>query len=424
MDRQNLKVSDHQELRRRESPIQQQSSKKLHTFTAFKDEGAQLESFRLLAFQPKDIQVFGTSRDILLGLYSPPTVKYTQTQTETQPQHSTSPLHQHDTLPFPQFQIKPINDCSRTVQEEKGNPLQELKYGAKKKCHLEEKENRDNSDPGDEEGRIIPSSPKPNAKQCRVKHQHVENICETTRYVGEAPTNLAVDTSGATSVGLWKPQHPSSVCESDVAKHSSVSPPQRENAVPPRAWRSQEVIVSLETVNDHIEGESSSNTGTPSKSCDQTLTCLHLCCCSKSRAGSFTASQCVEDHKQASTTVCHGSANGTSQASTLKRSPAPLQSTTRSCDKDEDNPSPQCLRFPKLPSTPPCPGFQDSHLNQSGGDPPSDTEGGWMFLRIPKLDQDQRTGPGLCLQRQLSPSRLNREERTDYIYNGKYKTQC
>ncbi|XP_037607014.1 uncharacterized protein si:ch211-140l13.3 isoform X2 [Sebastes umbrosus] len=443
MDRNNLKVTDQQEVQRRASLRQQLPSRKSTSgiqrrssapSTVFNDEGSQLETFQSLTFQPERSREFGTLRDFCSASYNPQTPECSQRETQriqgqaqvcSQEQtHFNTPLvSQPETL---LFQVKHITDIpAGTGRDEKVSQLQQKK--SREKSHLEEQNeteciiNQSLSEPTPCESKTFTEK--------RARHQEMENMGETAgRLVNEDEVKGQFEfiaphrqMSAVTSEGLWEqslqqnnthiwtPKRPSAAYESDLLQHFNNSPPLTDNRVSPRATRNQEVIVSFK--NDHMERVSSFNMETLSTCCDETKTHSHLCLCNKSRPGSSTGSNWVKGQKQATTTAA------ASQVPTpLKRSTFPTHSTTRGStgggggSEDEDNPPSQCHQFPKLPSPPPCLGLQDSHLNLSEDDYASEVEERWMISGIQK--QDQSLGSGLGPQQQSSSSSSKREDKT------------
>lgn len=109
MDRNNLKVTDQQEVQRRASLGQQQPSRKLTSgiqrssstqSMVFKEEGTQLETFQSLTFRPEHSREFGTLQDFCSASYNPQLPQYGQgnTQTEIQAQAEVFSLQQTSTL--------------------------------------------------------------------------------------------------------------------------------------------------------------------------------------------------------------------------------------------------------------------------------------------------------------------------------------
>nr|XP_019960592.1 PREDICTED: uncharacterized protein LOC109640837 isoform X2 [Paralichthys olivaceus] len=402
MNRNNLKVSDQQELQRRASLRQQQQQQRSRKLTSgvrrctsasskvFKDGGTCSREF-------------GTSQDFHSGLFNPQT---SQDRTEIQAQTET----------------KEIREIHMTKEGNGNLPFQsrQKKYRANKptgKTNLEETESR-----------VVQSVSELTASvssEKRLKHQEMENMGETAgKFVSEdevkgqiglaAPQGgMSVGSGGATSKDrwekslqqndphVWTPEHPNAANESNLVQRFHISPPVRESSVSPRAWRHQEVIVSSETVNDHIERVPSSDVETQSTGRDETKTHFQLRQRGESRPGRDATSHRVKGQKQAAT-VRLSAPSGTSQASTpRKRSTFPTHSSassSSSCSSSsegEDNPPSQCHQFPKLPSPPRCSGPQESKRSEDGftSDAPSEAEDGGMLPW--KQKQDLRHGPGL-----------------------------
>nr|XP_020473898.1 uncharacterized protein LOC109970583 isoform X2 [Monopterus albus] len=421
MDRNNLKVTDQQELQQSTSLSPQQPSGKSGIqrcisapFTIFKDEGTQ----QSLNFQPEHSRRFGTLQDFCSGLYNPqiPQCSQKNTQTEVQAQaedfghiysteqtYFTEPLPlQHDTPPSSQVQNKDITDKG----EEKVGPLQGTKYRAtmsKGNYDL----NSGNPHSRDPDGRVtqppskLTASVSKSFREQRVKHADMENM-ETQKTTPEDQREQSLHQNNSQ---VWTPKHPRTVYESNLVQRFNICPPRSNNSISPHAWKNQEVTVNFKRVNECIERVSSLNQETLSTGCDETKAHLQLCQYSKSRPGGNAGSDWARIHKQASATAaafCISAPNNTSQASTpLKRS------TSGSSRGDEANP---------LPSPPPYPGHQDSHLDlledDNASDTPSDPEEGWMLLGMQKLKQGRRLGSGLGPQRNSSSSSLNGENRT------------
>ncbi|XP_036941748.1 uncharacterized protein LOC119012232 [Acanthopagrus latus] len=463
MDRNNMKDTDQQEVQTKASVSQQAPSRKLTSgiqrpssapSMVVKDEGTQLETFQSLTFQPERCQKIETLQDFCSGPYNPQSPQESQRniQTDIQAQaevfsmvHSqgqtdfnTPLLHQPGTPPF---QVKGITEIP-DKREREGKDCQLQRWNtSRKKPHLEGKEKSNNPQSTQTENRFdqLLSQAKASIEK-RGRHQETENKPETA---GEIIDKEKVKgqfefmvphgkRNGATSedrweqslqqnnTHVWTPKHPSTAYESHLVQHFNIFPLLRDNRVSPRAWGNQEVIVSFETMNDHMERLSSLNVETLSTSCDETQTRLLLCQCINSKPGSNTGSNWVKGGKQATTTAaaaaafCLGAPNHTSQAPTpLKHSTFPMHSTIRSTSgcassSEEDNPPSQCHQFPKLPSPPPRLGLQESHLNQSEDGSPSQSEEGWMFPRIQSLKQDQ----SLQHQQHSSPFCSNTDDRT------------
>ncbi|XP_049914277.1 uncharacterized protein si:ch211-140l13.3 [Epinephelus moara] len=453
MDRNNLKVTDQQEVRRRASLSLQQPSRKLTSdiqrrssapSTVFKDDGTQLETFQSLNFQPEHSREFGTLQDLSSGSCNSHTP-------EIQPQADVFSLvcgqeQTYANTPFmPQPETPPlegqqITDTPAVIDREE--ELRQLHEGkSREKSHLEEKENIDNPHLRKTECRINPSLSEPTPsvgksfREKRLKHQEMENMGETAGKIVEeeevkglfeftAPHGqMAVSSCSATSDDLWEqPLQQNNI-------HFNISPCFRDNRVSPRTGRNQEVIVSFKTVSDHMERVSSFNMETLSTGCDETKTHFHLCQCNKSRPGSSTGSNLVKGQKQVRTTTaafCLCVPSNTSQVPTpLELSTFPMHSTKRSTtgsgsgSEDDDNPPSQCHQFPKLPSPPPCLGLQDSHLNLSEDDYGSEADEEWMFPGSQK--QDQCLGSGLGPHQQSSSSISNRDDKTQDYSNGGQK---
>lgn len=460
MDRNNLKVTDQQELQRRASLCQQLPSRKLTSgiqrrssapSTVFKGEGTQLETFQSLTFPSEHNQEFGTLQDFSSGSYNPQTPQYSQRETQTQAQiedfsqvrcqeqtyFKTPLLPQSDTVS--QVQIKDIAEQHMTT-DGNGNlkfQSQETEYKANKSRERFQLEGKDGLRSTETEHRVNQSLSELTASVSkafrgkRVRHQEMETIGKVVgenKVEGQTELTAPQRKLSATSedrweqslqqnhTHVWAPKHANSAYESNLVQHFNISPPLRKSSVSPRAWRNQEVIVSFKAANDHIQRVSSSNVETLSTGCDETKTHFQLCKCRESKPGSSTGSLWVKGREQASTAataVCLSASNNTSQASTpLKYCTFPMHSTTRSSSsEDGDNPPSQCHQFPKLPSRPPCLGPQDSYLEGDyASDAHSEAEEGWMFLG--KLKQNQRPGSGLVPQQQPSSSCLNKDNRT------------
>lgn len=457
MDRNHMKDTDQQEVQTRASLSQQEPSRKLTSgiqrpssspSRVVNDEGTQLETFQSLTFQPERCQKFETLQDFCCGPYNPQSPQESQRniQKDIQAQAEVFSLVQSQgltdfntpllpQLETPPYQVKVIteipNKTERVCQLQRWTTSRE-------KSHLEGKEKSNNPQSIQTENRFnqLLSQPKSSVEK-RGRHQETANKRETA---GEIVDKEEVKgqfefmvphgkMNGATSedrweqslqqnnTHVWTPKHPSTVYESNLVQHFNISPLLRDNRFSPRAWGNQEVIVSFETMNDHMERLSSLNMETLSTSCDETKTCLLHCQCDKSTPGSNTGSNWVKGGKQATTTAaafCLGAPNHTSQAPTpLKHSTFPMHSTIRSTggcasSSEEDNPPSQCHQFPKLPSPPPCLGLQDSLLNQSEDGSLSQSEKGWMFPWIQSLKQDQSLGP----QQHSFPSRSNTDDKT------------
>lgn len=460
MDRNDMKDTDQQEVQTRASLSQQEPSRKLTSgiqrpysspSRVVNDEGTQLETFQSLTFQPERCQKFETLQDFSSGPYNPQSPQEGQRniQKDVQAQaevfslvqsqgitdFNTPLLPQNETPPF---QIKEITEIpNKTEREWKVCQLQRWNT-SRDNPHLEGKEKSNNPLSIQTENRFnqLLSQPKASFEK-RGRHQETENKCETAGQIVDKEEvkrqfELMVQhgkMNGATSedrweqslqennTHVWTPKHPSTVYESNLVQHFNISPLLRDNRVSPRAWGNQEVIVSFETINDHMERLSSLNMETLSTSCDETKTRLLLCQCNKSTLGSNTGSNWVKGGKQATTTAaafCLGAPNYTSQAPTpLKHSTFPMHSTIRSTggcasSSEEDNPPSQCHQFPKLPTPPPCLGLQDSLSTQSEDGSPSQSEEGWVLPRIQSLKQDQSLGP----QQHSFPSRSNTDDKT------------
>ncbi|KAG8011503.1 hypothetical protein GBF38_006331 [Nibea albiflora] len=343
-------------------------------------------------------------------------------------------LPQPDTAPF---QIKPTADLPITEEEENVYQLHEQDK-SNVKSHLYKDGSSDNLHSGEKECRINQSFLEPTASVCmsfreeRVEHPETKNKTETAGKIADedevkgqfeftAPQRkMAAGSSGSTTVDQWKqtpqqnntdvwtPKH-----ESSSVHHFNISPPLRDNRASPWARPNQEVIVSIKTVNDHMERVSSFNMETRSTGSNETKTHFHLCQCRKSGPGSSAASVWVEGRKQVTTTTaafCLCAPNHTSQASTpLKLSAIPTHSTTRSTtssgssSKDGDNPPTRCHQFPKLPSPPPCCSLQDFHSK------PDDN----YATEIQQLREDQSPGSGLRSQEESNRDDETHDERVD-----------
>nr|XP_033504879.1 uncharacterized protein si:ch211-140l13.3 isoform X1 [Epinephelus lanceolatus]XP_033504880.1 uncharacterized protein si:ch211-140l13.3 isoform X1 [Epinephelus lanceolatus] len=452
MVRNNLKVTDQQEVRRRASLSLQQPSRKLTSdiqrrssapSTVFKDDRMQLETFQSLNFQPEHSLQFGTLQDLSSGSCNSQTP-------EIQPQADVFSLvcGQEQTYannPFmPQPETPPlegqqITDTPAVIDREE--ELRQLHEGkSREKFHLEEKGNIDNPHLRKTECRINPSLSEPTPsvgksfREKRLKHQEMENMGETAENIVEeeevkglfeftAPhRQMAVSSCSATSDYLWEqPLQQNNI-------HFNISPCFRDNRVSPRTGRNQEVIVSFKTVSDHMERVSSFNMETLSTGCDETKTHFHLCQCNKSRPGSSAGSNLVKGQKQVRTTAafCLCVPSNTSQVPTpLELSTFPMHSNKRSTtdsgsgSEDDNNTPSQCHQFPKLPSPPPCLGLQDSHLNLSEDDYGSKADEEWMFPGSQK--QDQCLGSGLGPHQQSSSSISNRDGKAQGDSNGGQK---
>lgn len=396
-DRNTLKVSEQKEA----SP-----SRKL-TFSSapsllLKQEGAQLEAFQSLTFQPDRNREFGTLQDLCSGLYNTQTLQETQKKTRTEIQTQ-------------------CKDFSQVVSQEKTNfntPLQPQYFsqvqikGISDIPFVRNRENSDNSHSGDAECKIDQSVCKPTAsvskssRQEGFRHQEMKNTSEAAGKVvdedevkGQFEVTASHRNMAATSEDRWEQshvwthKHPISVYESNLVQHFNVSPRRRDNKVSPRARRHQEVIVSFKTANDHIERVSSSNMETQSKGSDETKTHLHLSQSSKSRPGSNTGSNQAKVQKQATTKNAFflTASNNTSPASTPSKCStfarhSSGRSSRRSSSEDEDNPNSQCQQFPKL---------HDPHLNPAEDDcfglAPSFSEAEEMKTHTLKLRPQQQS---------------------------------
>ncbi|CAB1458079.1 unnamed protein product [Pleuronectes platessa] len=400
MNRNNLKVSDHQELHRTASlrQQQQQSSRKFTTASSkvFKDGSTQLESF------PEGSQEFGTLQDFHFGLFTPET-----------PQRKTPAQTQDVSQVQIQVQVKEVRENHMTNEGNGNLPFQSQQktYKSAGTSHLEEKESR-----GIQSVSELTASV---SSEKRPKHQQTDNEGETAaEFSGEeevegqmelaAPRGeRPVRPGGVTSEDRWETfrqqndprvwthKHPDTAEESHLAQRHHTSPPVRASSVPPRAWRHQEVIVSFETVNDHIERVPSSDVVTQSTGRHETKTHFHLCQCGEWRPGGNAASHRVKGQTQV--------AAGRPASAPRTRSTFPTLSSVRSSSgsggEGEDN---QCHQFPKLPSLPPRRGPQDSQLNCSDdgmtSDAPSEDEDGGMIPQ--KQIQDLSPGSGPVLQQQ------------------------
>ncbi|XP_067337992.1 centromere protein J isoform X2 [Channa argus] len=439
MDTNKLKVTEQQELQWRASLSQQQPGRKLTTgiqkrssspFTVLKDEGMQLETFQSSTFQPEHSKEFWTLQDFCFALCNSQKLEYRQRENETQIQahaedfpkacrdehthFSTPVLPQHDAPPFPQVRKKNINDFSTAEQEEKVLRLQEIKYRANEKSHMEGKGNLDNLDPGETECKNNQSLFKMKVLREKTVNPEKDSLGETSgKPVGKDGVNGHVELTrsnskcGATSADhweqsllhnsthVWTPKHPTTVYKSNT------SLPRRDSSVSPRARGNQEVIVSFEPLSNKIERLSSLDMETLSTGCVETKTHFHPC--------RYKSSARSKGQQQASTTateVCLCAPNNTSRDETpLKCSTAPTQTiTTSSCDSStKDNPPSHCHQFPKLPCPRPRPSVQDSHLNQpeDDSDNPSEAENWWMCL--------ESLRSGLGLQRPCSSCSLYRD---------------
>ncbi|XP_028461146.1 uncharacterized protein si:ch211-140l13.3 isoform X2 [Perca flavescens] len=474
VDRNHLKFSDQQDVLRGASLGPQQPSRKLTLGTqrrspapspVFKDVRTQLENF-LETFKPEHSLDFGTLQDFCSASYNPQTAEYSQrkTQTEIQAQahvrgleqayFNTPLVSQPETLPH---QVKQITNIPATTErEEKVGQLQERnsKVSGKKDCensHSRETESRMN----DSLSEPTPSDSK-SFREKRVRRQDVAKMGETAGKVDDedevkgqfavtAPRRkMTVISSVATSEDLWEkplqqnntpvrtPKHPRVGCESNSVQHVNISPPLKDNRVPPRAWGNQEVIVSVETIRDHMERVPSFNIETLSTGCDGTKTRFHLRQWSMSRPGSSKGSNGDKGQKQAATTAaaafCLCAANDTSEGPTpLKRNTLPTHSASEratgggsgSGSDDEYYPPSQCHQFPKLPSPPPCLGLHDSHLNLSEDDNAGEADERWTFPGIQK--REQSLGSGLRPQHHSSSSGSNKDDKAWADSNGGQK---
>ncbi|XP_070705960.1 centromere protein J [Pempheris klunzingeri] len=196
MDRNNLKVSDQQEVQRSPSLSQQLPSRKLTSgsqrrssapFMVFKDEGTQPET------SPSDhSQGFGTLQDFWSGLYNPQTPQCSQkkTQTEIQAQAEVFSLEQTylNIPPLPQTETLPFQEKDTLENEDKVSQSQEGNK-SREKSHLEEKKNSDNAHSREPECRINQSLSKLTAsvgksfREERVRHQEMENTGGTERKI-------------------------------------------------------------------------------------------------------------------------------------------------------------------------------------------------------------------------------------------------
>lgn len=176
MDRNTLKVTDQQEVQRRASLGQQQTSRKLTSgiqrssatqSMVFKEEGMQLETFQSLTFRPEHSREFGTLQDFCSASYNPQLPQYGQrnTQTEIQAQVEVFPLEQTylNTPLLTQTGTLQVNEITDTPATERGKKFGLLREGniSREKSHREGKENINNPHPRETECRINQSLSKP-----------------------------------------------------------------------------------------------------------------------------------------------------------------------------------------------------------------------------------------------------------------------
>lgn len=405
MDRNNLKVTDQQEVQRRASLGQQQPSRKptsaAQSDLAFKDKGTQLETFQCLSRE------FGTSQDFSSASLPPQTPHFVQraTRTEIQAQAEVVPPEQ-TVLDTPLLmQTVPPADSSAADREEKFSRLrrEKCRNKSREKSSLEGRENGGRLRPGEPECRMNPSPSDPTASACKSlkekRHQETEAKGQTDENIVDEDGLKSQFEFTAGRCDGWKPSlqlsrpvqtasRPCVVHDSNFGQHVNISPDCRNNRVSPRAWPNEEVIVGFKTVSHHMDRISSLNTESLASGCDETKTYFQVCDCSKSRPGSDVGSNWSKGQRQASAAVGLCAPEHSGQVSTPT---FPMHSTRRSSGgSSEDNPPPQCRHFPKLPFPPPCLNLHDSHLHPSEDDGVSEAEEGWMFPG--RLQQDLSLG--------------------------------
>lgn len=375
MDRNNLKVSDQQQVQRRAVLNQQQPSRKPTSAAqsvAFKDKGAQLETFRDLTFWPERSREFVQRK----------------TRTENQAQAEVVPPEQAFLNTPLLMQTVPPADSS--AAEEKFHPLrrERCRNKSSEKSSLEGREN--GLRPGEPERRMNPPPSDPTAAALREKRYEET---EAKGQTDDGVKSLFKFTAACGRCDGWRPslqlsrpvqtdKRPCVVHEPNFGQHVNISPNWWVNRVSPRARPNEEVVVGFKAVSHHMDRISSFNMESVASGCDETETCFHVCGCSKSRPGSDVGSNGSKGQRQASAAVCL-CAPEELQVSTP---PFPMHSTRRSSGSSEDNPPPQCHHFPKLPFPPPRLNLRDSHLDPSEDDCVSEAQEGWMFPG--RLQQD------------------------------------
>lgn len=333
------------------------------------DDGTQLECFQSLTFESQHSREFETQESLCSGSCDAQTPNSTQTHIQAQPEARSLSHSLEETL----LKAPLSTQLQKTHFEETENSAEALVEKTGKQREVENK--------GETEKKIEEA----------VKG-HFEFMTPHGKMAAAASEEGWEPARERSHIQAWTEGHPRPGPGSDTAQLFKISPPWRGSTASPVALRHQEVIVSFEAVDDHMESASGPNVETLSSGCEGRQTRLRLCRCRSS-----SSSKWVKGHSgPASTPPQH--------SSTFPRPcPAPGWGNT--------HPAAQCHQFPKLPSPPSsscC-----SNLSEDESDRPGE------LRMVPGI----RTGCGWRTGPQQQSASSSSSNRYDLIHDGNVRVR-